>query len=217
MFGHRKVAVDALIILLISATLTMLSGCGSSSAAPQTSQTPQNQGPGTQPPPNTPPPQGLTVSITAAATTVAQGGSTAVSWETTNAVSLEIEPEIMDDDPLPLNFPGVSVGPLQQTITYVATATDKDGQKATSSVTINVTPGPPTVTLLATPAKIISGQPSTLSWTSENATSLSIDNNVGTVPGPESSKSVSPTLTTTYTITAKGTGGTTTAQAIVNV
>ena len=123
----------------------------------------------------------------------------------------------MDDDPLPLNFPGVSVGPLQQTITYVATAADKDGKQATASVTINVTPGAPTVTLLATPAKIISGQPSTLSWTSENATSLSIDNNVGTVPGPESSKSVSPTVTTTYTITAKGPGGTNTATATVEV
>ncbi|HZU30319.1 MAG TPA: alkaline phosphatase family protein, partial [Candidatus Angelobacter sp.] len=55
----------------------------------------------------------------------------------------------------------------------------------------------------------------TLNWTSSNAASLSIDQGVGTVNGPNGSISVSPNATTTYTITA--TNGTATATATATV
>src|SRR6185369_13268052 len=61
-----------------------------------------------------------------------------------------------------------------------------------------------------------SGGSSTLTWTSTNATSLTIDNNVGTV-GTSGTKSVTPAATTTYHITATGPGGTATAAATVTV
>lgn len=55
-------------------------------------------------------------------------------------------------------------------------------------------------TLTATPSIISSGQSSTLSWTTNNASSFSIDNGIGVVtPTSAGSRSVSPTQTTTYT------------------
>jgi hypothetical protein len=63
-------------------------------------------------------------------------------------------------------------------------------------------PASPTInTLTASPASIAGGGASTLTWTTSNATSASLDNGIGAV-GTNSSKSVSPSATTTYTLTA---------------
>lgn len=67
----------------------------------------------------------------------------------------------------------------------------------------------------ASPAAIPAGGSSTLAWTVANATSLSLDQGIGTVTG--SSRSVSPAATTTYTLTAAGAGGNATASATVTV
>jgi phospholipase C len=75
----------------------------------------------------------------------------------------------------------------------------------------------PTVTLAASPTTISSGQSSTLSWTTTNATSVQVDNGIGAVQAPNGSVKVSPTQTTTYTITATGAGGSATAQVTVTV
>lgn len=75
---------------------------------------------------------------------------------------------------------------------------------------------PPTVTLNASPASVNPGQTVTLSWSSTNATDLNIDPGVGKV-APQGSTPVNPTQSTTYTITATGAGGSTTASAHVEV
>lgn len=74
----------------------------------------------------------------------------------------------------------------------------------------------PTVTINASPDTVNSGQSVTLSWSSTNATSLSIDPGVGSV-APQGSTPVSPTSSTTYTITATGAGGNATASTRVTV
>ena len=74
----------------------------------------------------------------------------------------------------------------------------------------------PTVTLNASPTSINSGQTVTLSWSSTNATDLDIQPGVGKV-APEGSTPVTPTQSTTYTITASGPGGSATATAHVDV
>jgi YD repeat-containing protein len=74
----------------------------------------------------------------------------------------------------------------------------------------------PTVEISADPASIQQGNSSTLTWTSTNATSCSIDQGIGSVD-PNDSTTVSPTETTTYTITATGTGGTATNSATITV
>ncbi len=69
-----------------------------------------------------------------------------------------------------------------------------------------VAPAAPVITsFTASPATITSGQSSTLSWVVSGATSLSINQGVGTVAG--TSTTVTPTATTIYTLTATGPDG----------
>src|SRR5215813_1282364 len=67
-------------------------------------------------------------------------------------------------------------------------------------------PARPTVTLQANPTSINKGDATTLSWSSTNATQLTISPEVGAV-APEGSTQVTPSDSTTYTITASGPGG----------
>ncbi len=77
-------------------------------------------------------------------------------------------------------------------------------------------PAQPTVTLSADPSSIEKGGTATLSWTSTNATQLTIAPEVGTVTAEGSTK-VTPADSTTYTITASGPGGSANATARVTV
>src|SRR6267142_2996908 len=77
-------------------------------------------------------------------------------------------------------------------------------------------PAQPTVTLSADPTSVNKGDSSTLSWTSTNATQLTIAPEVGTV-NAEGSTKVTPLDSTTYTITASGPGGSATSTARVTV
>jgi peptidoglycan-associated lipoprotein len=74
----------------------------------------------------------------------------------------------------------------------------------------------PTVSLQASPTAVEKGDAATLSWTSTDATQLTIAPDIGTVPA-EGQKSVTPTASTTYTITASGPGGSATASARITV
>jgi len=67
-------------------------------------------------------------------------------------------------------------------------------------------PARPTVALQANPTSINKGESSTLSWTSTDATQLTIAPEVGAVTAQGSTK-VTPSESTTYTITASGPGG----------
>lgn len=67
-------------------------------------------------------------------------------------------------------------------------------------------PARPTVTLQASQTFIQPGEAVTLSWSSTNATELTLAPGIGQV-APEGSTRVSPAQSTTYTITASGPGG----------
>jgi peptidoglycan-associated lipoprotein len=69
--------------------------------------------------------------------------------------------------------------------------------------------------LSANPETIQTGQSTTLTWQTSNATDISIDG-IGAVQA-SGSQQVSPATSTTYTLTAKGAGGTQTATARVTV
>jgi peptidoglycan-associated lipoprotein len=77
-------------------------------------------------------------------------------------------------------------------------------------------PARPTVTLQANPTSLNKGDATTLSWSSTNATQLTIAPEVGAV-APEGSTKVSPGDSTTYTITASGPGGAADASVRVTV
>jgi len=78
-------------------------------------------------------------------------------------------------------------------------------------------PAAPDIAMFAAePSSIDRGQSSTLRWEVTNAKQISIDNGVGTVQ-PTGSRSVYPTETTTYKLTANGPGGTLSKTATVTV
>jgi peptidoglycan-associated lipoprotein len=73
----------------------------------------------------------------------------------------------------------------------------------------------PTASLTASPATIQSGQSTTLTWTTQNATEVTLEG-IGKV-GPSGSQSVTPATSTTYRLTATGEGGSQDATARVTV
>jgi peptidoglycan-associated lipoprotein len=77
-------------------------------------------------------------------------------------------------------------------------------------------PARPTVTLQANPTSITKGDSATLSWSSTNATQLTIAPEVGAV-APEGSTKVIPSDSATYTVTATGPGGTADASVRISV
>src|SRR6266436_8652607 len=76
-------------------------------------------------------------------------------------------------------------------------------------------PAAPTASLTANPNTVEKGQSTTLTWQTSNATDASIEG-IGAVQ-PSGSQSVTPSDSTTYTLTAKGAGGTQQATARVTV
>ncbi|MGP8258942.1 MAG: peptidoglycan-associated lipoprotein Pal [Acidobacteriaceae bacterium] len=73
----------------------------------------------------------------------------------------------------------------------------------------------PTASITVNPSVIDQGQSATVAWKTANATDVSIED-IGSV-ALNSSQSVSPTRSTTYTLTAKGPGGTVEANARLTV
>ncbi len=68
----------------------------------------------------------------------------------------------------------------------------------------------------AEPATVSSGQPSSLRWSVTGATSVQIDNNIGSV-SPNGRRAVYPTATTTYHLAAMGPGGESDGDATITV
>jgi len=76
-------------------------------------------------------------------------------------------------------------------------------------------PPTPTATLAASPDAIQQGQSATLTWQTQNASDITISG-LGTVPA-SGTRSVAPNASITYTLVAKGPGGTQDASARVTV
>ncbi len=200
---HGLLRFSALIVLVLTAL--GFSGCGSSS------------GSSSSPGPN-PGQTQIAATFSAVPSSVTTGQFTTFTWNTTGAVTVSISPNLGDDDDgLELPTSGSRTLVPNQTTTYILTATDKDGNAKTWSVTVTVTMGKPTVSLTATPDSLLPGQSATLRWSSTNATSVEIDQGVGTFTTASGTVQVKPLTTTVYTATAKGTGGTATATASVAV
>jgi phospholipase C len=153
-----------------------------------------------------------TMTLSVSPGVVAAGQNSTLTWASTNSTSVVIKPSVLGDDVTSVALSGSTAIVPAATTTYTATAMGASGVTASATATINILG----VTLVANPTKIGPGQTASLSWTSANATSLSIDQGVGVVNGPSGSLSVSPAATTIYTITATNGTATATATATVN-
>jgi hypothetical protein len=152
------------------------------------------------------------VRFTATPSQIASGQSSLLSWNVPNATSVNISGVGTN-----LNPAGNATVKPTQTTTYNLTATGPGGQTITASATVTVgASNPAIVRFTAAPTQINQGQSSLLSWTTTGASTVSISNGVGTVAA-NGSQNVSPTATTTYTLTATGADGSTKVTAAVTV
>ncbi len=136
--------------------------------------------------------------FTATPASIISGESATLTWTTEFTDSISIDQGIGTVD-LPSGTRTVSP---TATTTYTATATSKGGT-VTQSATVEVhPPGELAATLVATPNSIASGQCTTLTWNSQNATRVTIDNGVDTGGQTSGSAQACPTTDVTYTATA---------------
>jgi phospholipase C len=150
------------------------------------------------------------VQFSASATSVSSGQPATLSWSTTNATSVTI-------DGSAVALSGTRVVTPTATTTYVLSATGAGGTtKATVIIAVGAALPLPSIQFSANPASITLGQSSVLSWSTTNATSVSIDSGVSST-ALSGSATVSPTGTHTYILTATGSGGTVTANATVTI
>ena len=108
-----------------------------------------------------------------------------------------------------------------KTITLTAVLTGVLSFAGCSKKTAQATPPPPpppatpTAALAANPAAIQQGQSTVLTWQTDNATEATIEG-LGVLDA-SGSKTITPSTSTTYTLVAKGPGGTREASARVTV
>ena len=136
--------------------------------------------------------------------TIAPGQNSTLSWATNNATTVTINNGVGS---VALNG-SVTVSPTTTT-TYTLTATNSQGQSVTDPVTVTVSTGqiPQVVVFVANPQTIQPGTSTKLCWQVNNAISISIQPTVGSNLNANDCATVSPTTTTTYTLTAVNAAG----------
>ncbi len=109
----------------------------------------------------------------------------------------------------------------QQTVTLKACLSSNSSLCGTATVTLipPPPPPPPTCSLTVSPSLVSKGGSATLTWSTTNATTASINNGIGSVsPVSGGSKGISNAqATTTYTMTASNSGGSANCSATLNV
>lgn len=161
-------------------------------------------------------------SFTATPDAIEAGESSTLAWSITgiNPIDLTITADVGANVGDVSSLDSIVVEPTETT-TYTLTASNDSGM-VTETVTVTVTepePVAPTITsFTATPDSINSGETSTLAWevTGDEPVTLTIEPDVGDVSGLDSVE-VSPTETTTYTLTAENGTGSVTAQVTIVV
>ena len=154
------------------------------------------------------------LSFTANPSTIGQGESSTLSWSISNGTGASIDNGVGSVN---ATSGSKSVSPAATT-TYTLTAQGPNGPK-TAKATVTVKEGNrPTIdSFTATPATIVKGQTSKLSWDVRDAKTVTIDSGVGKVNSKSGTFNVKPNVTTTYMLTASNLVGDTTATATVKV
>lgn len=144
------------------------------------------------------------------------GDPVTLSWEITgSADTLTIDQGIGDILPLTTNGLGsltLDPGPTTNT-TYTLTASNIDGTN-TRALTVNVTPNPIIEFFTASSTIVPPDTPVTFDWSVLNSTSISFN---GTDVTGTSQITLTPSGTTTYTLTATNAQGTSTANVLITV
>ena len=182
--------------------LTLLAGCGGGQfgATPSTPAAP-------------------TTGISASPASIPPGSSSTLAVTATNANQVMLTGSDGSTYTLPINGGTQTVSPTATTI-YTVTANGSGG-KTSASVTVTVTLNPPpTVSITASPSSFTLGGSATLTVSAVNATQVTVTGSDGssyTLQPNGGTQAVSPAATTTYTASATGAGGKSSAIATVTV
>lgn len=137
--------------------------------------------------------------------TIPAGNPATLNWNVSNATSIMIDSGI---------GPVASVGsipifPVTSSI-YTITATNSLGSVMAATQVIVISSLPPDMPVInsffASPAVVLKGNSTTLSWSVSNASTVQIDQGIGTVTA-NGIKTVTPTTSTAYTLTATNPSG----------
>lgn len=167
--------------------------------------------------PTTPVPVKPTITLQANPANIAGGGSGTLTWNSANATSCAASGGWNGNRAVTGTL---SLSP-NTTTAYTLTCTGSGGS-ASASATITVTPPvstpAPTIKITASPVSITKGASSTIAWSSTNTTSCSTSGAWGnTSIAISGNKIVTPTLTSSYTLTCKGAGGQSSANTTIVV
>jgi hypothetical protein len=164
------------------------------------------------PDPNDPSPQLPIVTFTASKYLITSPEEVTLFWSTENVTTVNIT-EVGNN----LSLRGTQKVLIEKTKTYVLTASGPGGTK-TSRVTISLVPTlppdppvpdparPPSVNFVSSKYEVTGDEQFDLLWQVTNATSVEIDQGIGTVT-KEGKRTLTITSTSTYTLTATGPGG----------
>jgi hypothetical protein len=141
---------------------------------------------------------------------ITAGGSSSLNWNVTGASTINISPAPGTVGPAGT----ATVNPITTTA-YTITAQGPFGA-VSRSVVLTVNPAPIAINFNANPALLQSGGSATLQWNVSGADTISIDQGIGNV-SPNGIQVISPTQTTTYTLSARNASGIVTRTATVTV
>lgn len=159
------------------------------------------------------------VSVNISPVSVTAGQSSLLYWNSTNAIRCVLKYGSSEEN---ISVSGLKTVTPSQTTTYLVWCANdpgngKDGPAASKSVTLSVSSAPapvtPTISFQTSPATILAGQVSTLSWTSSNANRCYLQSNSPYEPWQETvalngSKTVTPSQTTSYRLWCSNDPGT---------
>jgi len=151
--------------------------------------------------------------FTASPSTITAGASSNLIWVVQNATTVTISPNVGNVTP---SGGSVQVTPTATT-TYTLTATNTSTGTVTATTTVTVSavvvPNPQIIMFNGSPLSITAGQMSTLSWSTVNATTVTISG-LGAEQPNGSASTPALTTTTSYTLTAVGANGNTVSAVI---
>ena len=154
-----------------------------------------------------------TLTLSATPSTIMQGASAEITWDSTNATSCVGSGGLSGN----LALDGSMTVSPQNDTTYILSCSGVNGT-VEKQVTVMVTvPPQPGLTFSATPTTIEEGASSELTWDSTDATTCTGSEGWSGVVPADGTQTVSPTVTTTYVLQCAGAGGTITKSVTVNV
>lgn len=129
---------------------------------------------------------------------VKRGDTVYLRWKVQNAIELILSPPGQKLDPATPSFEHRPT----RTTEYVLLARNGEGKTTEKRVKVEVVSLAQIVNFTATPSEIRSGESVTMRWEILNAVRAEIDQSVGRVSAQQGEVTLTPTQTTTYTLTA---------------